>query len=358
MPRMRLAEHEVLGGSLLRRGGYLAVLLFLVALAGCGGEESALTSDLAGPGDLRAGAEMEGPHAPPWLEGGDPVSHMTKALDAAGIAGADRAKVDALVTDFRKDNAGAIAKLARAAAKAKAEAEQGNPPDRARWQALIAAEGLEPGALRDEMRALRRSINEVLTAEQRQQLRSAWHGDRRGGYGRFARWGERVIADLNLTPDQEREIQRLLTDFGAKHQGEIKALQGVIKDGDLQPGRGARRGRGPGSESCPEPGAGPGPQAGPGPNAGEGQGPRHGRGMGPGAGLGLGPQLQGELTDALTAAGYDPEAFKKNLGALHDQAVALLTAEQKEKLRGHGLHLIRRLLVPATAETPATPAKP
>jgi len=80
--------------------------------------------------------------------------------------------------------------------------------------------------------------------------------------------------------------------------------------------------------------------------------------MGPGAGLGLGPHLQGEFKDALTAAGHDPEAFKKDLATLHDQAVALLTAEQKEKLRGHGLHLIRRLLVPATAETPATPAKP
>ncbi len=346
MPRMRSAEHEVPGWSALRRAGRnlaaLLVILLSLATAGCGGEESALIDDLAGPGDLRAGAELEGTNAPPWLDGGDPATHMAKALDAAGIAGVERTKVNELVADFRKENADTIAKLTRAAARAKAEADQGNPPDRARWREIVATEGLEPGALRDEMRTLRHSISDVLTPDQRQKLRAAWRNDRGGrghGGGRFGRFGEGVIRDLALTPDQESKIQGLLADFGSKHQGEIKALRGVFGEGGP---RGAGRGRGPGREDCPDPGTGPRPQA----------------GRGPQAGLGLGPHLHGEFKEALTAAGYDPEAFKKDLAALHDQALTLLSAEQQEKLRGHGLHLFRRLLAPESPAKPASPESP
>jgi Spy/CpxP family protein refolding chaperone len=311
-----------------------------IAGAGCGADESAIEDDLAGPGELRAMAEFEGPHAPPWLEGGNPVAHLERALDAAQVTGAERERVNTLVADFRKVHASEIASLGRAAAKAKAEAEAGNPPDRERWQELVAAEGLVPGTLRDDLRALRRSINDALTPEQRQKLQTAWRGERGG---RFARWQKGMVEDLALTPEQERNIQRLVTDFSAKHQGEIAALKTVIeKQGNDWMAGGGRgqglRGRGPEKEPGPGAGLGPGPQA--------GARPRDGAGPRGGSGRGLGPHLSTGFKDALTQAGHDPEAFKKDLAALHDQAVALLTAEQQAKLRGHGLHLIRRLLEP------------
>jgi hypothetical protein len=367
---MTRAGHELSAPAPRRHvGSHFTALLVLhsaLALAGCGGEESALTDDLAGPGDLRAGAAAEGPHAPPWLAGGDPVTHLTQALDEAGIAGAERTKVNELVADFRKRNADTIAKLGRAAEKARVEADQGNAPDRARWRELVAAEGVEPGALRDEIRSLRQAINAELTPAERQKLRAAWWGEggrpgRRGGS--FGRFGQRVIAELDLTSEQQSKIQSLVADFGARHQGEIRALRSAFAEAGGPPEWGAERG--PGRGDCPEPGAGPGLEAGPGPRAGRGPhaGRGQGRGMGPGGGLGLGPHLKGQFETALTTAGYDPEAFKKDLAALHDQAVQVLTPEQKEKLRGHGLHLIRRLLEPAEtvapgASAPEGPAKP
>jgi hypothetical protein len=104
------------------------------------------------------------------------------------------------------------------------DAARATPEQRARIDALIA-----DARASHRPAGLRRAIGEVLTPEQRQAMRESWRA-RHGEPGAFLRaHGERLASRLELGEDQRREIQRLIADFRGKHEGEIAALRVAVE---------------------------------------------------------------------------------------------------------------------------------
>jgi len=180
-----------------------------------------------------------------------------------------------------------------AALDAALDAARATPEQRARIDALIA-----DARASHRPAGLRRAIGEVLTPEQRRAMRESSRA-RHGEPGAFLRArGERLARRLELGEDQRREIQRLIADFRGKHEGEIAILRLAVErlGDDWVAGNWHEGG------------------------------------------------LRQELRDALRAAGHDPDAFRRDLLELRAAIRAVLTPEQAAKLRGHRLHLLRRLI--------------